>query len=71
MVTTLSRVAYIYADVILLLFGMLSGGEFEHSALRSPLRLSLSPLSSNTTTIEKLIRPRGGQGIRAWNLRTH
>ena len=48
------------------IFGMLSGGEFEHSVLRSPL----SALSSNTTTINKLIRPRGGQGIRAWTLRT-
>ena len=40
-------------------------------ALRSLLRLSLSSLSSNTTTIKKLIRPRGGQGIRAWALRTY
>ena len=50
------------------IFGMLSGGEFELSALRSPLSaplLSLSSLSSNATTINKLIRPRGGQGIRA------
>ena len=52
---------------------MLSGGEFELSALRSPLSaplLSLSSLSSNATTINKLIRPRGGPGIRAWTLRT-
>ena len=47
-------------------FGMLSGGEFEHSVLRCPL----SSLSSNTTTTNKLIRPRCGQGIRAWTLRT-
>ena len=39
-------------------------------ALRSPLRFSLSSLSSNTATINKLIRPRGGQGIQAWTLRT-
>ena len=49
------------------IFGMLSGEEFEHSVLRSPL----SSLSSNTTTTNKLIRPRGGQGIRAWTLQTH
>ena len=49
------------------IFGMLSEGEFEHSALCSA---SLSSLSSNTMTIKQLIRPCGGQGIRAWTPRT-
>ena len=40
------------------IFGMLSGGEFEPSALRSLIRFS--PLSYNTTIINKLIRPRRG-----------
>ena len=39
------------------------------SALRSLLRVS--SLSFNTTKIRKLIRPRGGEGIRARTLRTH
>ena len=43
-------------------------GELQHSALRS--LLLLSSLSSNTTKIRTLIRPRGGQGIQAWTLRT-
>ena len=51
-------------------FGMLSGGEFELFALRFLLRFCLSSLSSNTTTINQLIRPRGGQGVRDWTLRT-
>ena len=50
------------------------GGEFEHSAL-SPLSLrSLSglslALSSNTTTLNHLIRLRGSQGIQIWKQRT-
>ena len=53
------------------IFGMLSGGEFELSALCSLLCFSLSSLSSNTTTINKLIRLRGGQGIRAFGLYEH
>ena len=51
------------------IFGMLSGGEFENTVLRSPLA-ALRLLSSNTTTSIKLIRPRGSQRIRAWTLRT-
>ena len=48
------------------------GGEFEHSAL-SPLSLrSLSlALSSNTTTLNHLIRLLGSQGIQIWKQRTH
>ena len=48
------------------------GREFEHSAL-SPLSLrSLSrALSSNTTTLNHLIRLRGSQGIQIWKQRTH
>ena len=37
-------------------------------ALHSAPLLSLSSLSSNTMTINNLIRPRGGQGIQAWTL---
>ena len=46
-------------------------GEFEHSAL-SPLSLrSLSrALSSNTTTLNHLIRLQGSQGIQIWKQRT-
>ena len=43
-------------------------GELQHSALRS--LLLLSSLSCNTTKIRTLVRPRGGQGIQAWTLRT-
>ena len=43
-------------------------GELQHSSLRS--LLLLSSLSSNITKIRTLVRPRGGQGIQAWTLRT-
>ena len=40
-------------------------GELQHSALCS------FSLSYNTTKKRTLVRPRGGQGIQAWTLRTH
>ena len=46
---------------------------FSHER-RAPVLRSLfilSSLSSITTKIRTLIRPRGGQGIQAWTLRTH